>query len=294
MASVQRWRVGDVEISKIVESQAPMMQPFVVYPTLTEEILARHRGWLAPRTLEASSGLLILAIHSFVIKTKRRTILVDACVGNDKTRIHKSYLHMKSYPYLDNLAAAGFKPAEIDFVLCTHLHADHVGWNTRLIDGRWVPTFPNARYLFTKLEWEHWSNAEKRALYTTDGYYEDSILPVMESGQTELVAMDYAFDDEVWLEPSPGHTPGHVCVRVRSGNADAVMIGDMMHTELQVAEPQLSTCFCVDFEQSARTRRAFLESAADRPTLVMPAHFPSPTAGRVKSAGGSFRFRFDE
>jgi glyoxylase-like metal-dependent hydrolase (beta-lactamase superfamily II) len=138
--------------------------------------------------MDPASGLLVFAFHSTVIKTPRATILVDTCSGNDKERPHKLRYHRKNWSYLANLAAAGFMPEDIDYVLCSHLHADHVGWNTRLVGGRWVPTFPNARYLFARREWEHWREAELRAPYTTDPYYEDSLLPVMDSGQAELVA----------------------------------------------------------------------------------------------------------
>jgi glyoxylase-like metal-dependent hydrolase (beta-lactamase superfamily II) len=228
-----------------------------------------------------------------VIRTPHATILVDTCSGNDKERPHKQRYHRKNWPHLANLAAAGFAPDDIDYVLCTHLHADHVGWNTRLVGGRWVPTFPNARYLFARREWEHWERDELRASYTTDPYYEDSLLPVVENGQAQLVASDYAFDDSVWIEPWPGHTPGHVCVIARSSQASVVMSGDIMHTALQCAEPQLNSCFCVDPEAARKTRRRFLETFADSSVMVIPSHFPTPTAGWIRSQEGSFRFHFD-
>jgi glyoxylase-like metal-dependent hydrolase (beta-lactamase superfamily II) len=294
MMATPQWRIGAVEISRVVEFEKPMIPPTVLYPTLAQDLLDRHRTWLEPRYLDPASGNMWLSAHSYLVRTRQHTILVDTCVGNDKERPHKAYLHHLTTPYLDNLTAAGVAPDAIDIVLCTHLHADHVGWNTRLLNGRWVPTFPKARYLFTRAEWEHWRDDEKRALYTTDGYYQDSVLPVIESGQAEFVTMDHVIDDEVRFEPSPGHTPGHVNVRVRSGDAEAVLTGDMMHTALQIAEPDLSSCFCVDPALSAQTRRAFIESHADRPTLIMPAHFPSPSGGYVRRVGTGFRFRFDE
>jgi glyoxylase-like metal-dependent hydrolase (beta-lactamase superfamily II) len=228
-----------------------------------------------------------------VIRTPHATILVDTCSGNDKERPHKQRYHRKNWPYLANLGAAGLAPEDIDFVLCTHLHADHVGWNTRLVDGRWVPTFPNARYLFARQEWEHWERAELRARYTTDPYYEDSLLPVMERGLAQLVASDYAFDDSVWIEPWPGHTPGHVCVVARSPQGTVILSGDIMHTALQCAEPQLNSCFCVDPEAARTTRRRFLETFAERPVMIIPSHFPTPTAGWIRLHKGSFRFHFD-
>jgi glyoxylase-like metal-dependent hydrolase (beta-lactamase superfamily II) len=288
-----KWRIGAVEISRVAEFELPMFDPGFLYPTLAPERLALHRPWLEPHLLDPASGRLIISIHCFVVKTRRHTILVDACSGNDKDRPSRPFFHRQNRPWLERLAAAGFRPEEIDFVLCTHLHIDHVGWNTRLVGGRWVPTFPNARYLITRAEWDHWQDEEKRRAYAPDDHIADSVLPVIEARQAEFVAMDYEFDDEVWLEPSPGHTPGHVCVRVRSQGHEAALSGDLMHTALQCAEPEASSCFCVDPALSARTRRGFLERVADRPTLVLPAHFPTPSGGFVEPAGSGFRFRFD-
>src|SRR5215469_8972659 len=291
---IYRWQVGEIEITRVLEFEAALFEPAVLYPDASPEIIAQHRTWLEPRLLDAASGLFVFAFHSTVIKTPRATILVDTCSGNDKERPHKRRYHLKNWPYLANLAASGFAPEDIDYVLCTHLHADHVGWNTRLVGGRWVPTFPNARYLFARQEWEHWRVADLRSQYTTDPYYEDSLLPVIESGQAALVDTDFAFDDSVWIEPWPGHTPGHVCVTVRSQGASAVLSGDIMHTPLQCAEPQLNSCFCVDAQMARTTRRRLLETFANRPVMMIPAHFPTPTAGWIRSHHGSFRFQFDD
>ena len=293
ISPIYRWRVGEIEIIRVLEFEAALFEPNGLHPEASPEIIAQHRPWLEPTLMDPASGLLFFAFHSTVIKTPRATILVDTCSGNDKERPHKPRYHRKNWPYLANLSAAGFAPENIDYVLCTHLHVDHVGWNTRLLGGRWVPTFPNARYLFARAEWEHWRVAELRARYTTDPYYEDSLLPVMDSGQAELVAADYAVDDNVWIESWPGHTPGHVCVVIRSQGASVVLSGDIMHTALQCAEPRLNSCFCVDAEMARTTRQRFLETFADSPVMVIPAHFPTPTAGWVRSHHGSFRFHFD-
>ena len=290
---IYRWRVGEIEIARVPEFEAALFEPTMLYPDATHEIIERHRTWLEPTLMDPATGQLIFAFHSIVIKTRRATILVDTCSGNDNERPHKLRYHRKNWPYLANLAAAGFAPEDIDYVLCTHLHADHVGWNTRLIDGRWVPTFPNARYVFARQEWEHWRVAGLRAEYTTDPYYEDSLLPIMESGQAELVATDYAFNDNVWVEPWPGHTPGHVCVVVRCQGASVVLSGDIMHTALQCAEPQLNSCFCVDEDAARTTRCRLLETFVDTPVMLIPAHFPTPTAGWIRSHDGTFRFHFD-
>jgi glyoxylase-like metal-dependent hydrolase (beta-lactamase superfamily II) len=170
---------------------------------------------------------------------------------------------------------------------------DHVGWNTRRVDGRWVPTFPNAKFLFARAEWEFGREHYKTEAFRDDPYYLDSILPVVEAGQMELVDTAFAFNDEVWLDPTPGHTPGHVCVHNRSRGAECVMSGDLMHHAIQCAEPDWSSCFCVDLAHSARTRRAFLARYEGTPTTILPAHFPTPTAGTIARHGDAWRFRFE-
>lgn len=289
----QTWQVGDVEITRVLEHEKPFVEAKGLYPDLQPEQLERNRYWMEPNLLDPHNGFVVIAFHSLIIRTPRSLILVDTCTGNDKPRPHKTKFNQNHWPYLQNLAAAGVTPEQIDYVLCTHLHCDHVGWNTRLIDGRWVPTFPRARYLLARQEWEYWRVNELRALYTTDPYYEDSILPQIESGQTDFVAMDHVIDDWVWLEDSSGHTPGHVNVRVRSGDKNVVMCGDIVHTALQIAEPDLNSCFCIEPEKARRRRKEFLEQHADGPVLVMPAHFPTPTAGWVRRHGPSYRFLFD-
>ena len=287
------WTFGDITVDRVIESERPLFAPSVLFPRATESAIESHRHWLEPVLLDPKTGLLVLAFHTFVIRTPRHTILVDTCSGNDKPRPQKARYHMNRWPYLENLAAAGVHPDEVDFVLCTHLHVDHVGWNTRLLNGRWVPTFPNATYLFARREWEYWQSAYEESAFTDDPYYEDSVLPVIAAGQAVFVEDDHAFADGVWIEPTPGHTPGHIAVRISSGGREAVMSGDLMHHAVQCAEPDWSSCFCVDAAHSARTRRAFLDRYAETDTVVMPAHFPSPSVGRIVGAGDAWRFAFE-
>lgn len=291
---MQKWQIGEVEIHRVVEFEQPLVDPFVLFPGADAAALEAHTSWLEPRLRDPDTGQLIIAFHSFVVRTPRHTILVDTCGGNDKHRPQKTRYHQRNWPYLENLAAAGFSPEDIDFVLCTHLHVDHVGWNTRLIDGRWVPTFPNAKYLFARKEWEFWEAEYKTEGFTDDPYYEDSILPIIADGRAVLVDSDHTIDDWVRLDPSPGHTPGHVCIQIASGQSHAVMSGDLMHHPVQCAEPDWNSCFCVDPAASAATRRAFLETYSGTPTLVMPAHFPTPGAGRITEAGDAWRFLFSD
>ena len=291
---MQKWKIGEVEIQRVVEFESPLLDPFALFPDASADVLERHKSWLQPRLWDPASGLFVLAFHSFVIRTPRHVILIDSCSGNDRQRPQKPRYHLQSWPYLENLAAAGLRPEDIDVVLCTHLHVDHVGWNTRLLDGRWVPTFPNAKYIFARDEWAFWEQEYKTERFTDDPYYEDSILPIIEAGRAVLVDSDHAIDDWVHLAPSPGHTPGHVCVHVSSGDSKAVMSGDLMHHPVQCAEPDWNSCFCVDPAASAATRRNFLETHAGTPTLVMPAHFPAPGAGRIVEADRNWRFQFSD
>jgi len=282
-------RIGEASVERVEEMYLPV--PFTLL-TEDEDFIARRVAPLPAGFLDRTKMTFQFSCHSWVIRVDGRTVLVDPCNGNGRKR-GIPHFDDQDHPYLERLAAAGTPADTVDIVFCTHLHSDHCGWNTMLVDGHWAPTFPNARYLFVRREWEHWREAELRAAYTTDPYYEDSLLPVMDSGQAELVATDYAFDDSVWIEPWPGHTPGHVCVVVRSQRASVVLSGDIMHTALQCAEPQLNSCFCVDAETARATRRRFLETFVDSPIMIIPAHFPTPTAGWIRSHDRSFRFHFD-
>jgi glyoxylase-like metal-dependent hydrolase (beta-lactamase superfamily II) len=291
--TMKSWQIGDVVITRVLEFETPFVEPQVLYPTSSAGIIERHRAWLEPKLLDPVSGRLTIAFHSLVIRTPNLTILVDTCSGNDKERPHKTNYHRKQWPYLANLAAAGVSPESVDCVLCTHLHADHVGWNTRLSDGQWVPTFPRARYLLARTEWEYWRVSKNRDRYTTDPYFEDSVLPIVDREQMEFVSMSHVVDDWVQLAPTPGHTPGHVNVIVRSNDSAAVLSGDLMHTALQCAEPQLNSCFCVSDTEARSMRCRFLDQYADTSTLILPAHFPTPTAGWIRSDGRAFRFHFE-
>ena len=286
------WNIGAVRVDRILEFEQPLIPPQQLYPTSTPQAIERHRAWLEPWLMERGTGLLRLAFHSFLIRSKGLHILVDTCSGNDRHRPKKARYHMKHWPYLANLARSEVAPEQIDFVLCTHLHVDHVGWNTRLVNGRWVPTFPKAKYLFARQEWDYWQAHYRTEAFVDDPYYTDTILPVIEAGQAEFVDFGYAFNDEVWLDPTPGHTPGHMCVHVRSGANECVMSGDLMHHAVQCEEPDWSSCFCVNPEQSRRTRRDFLQRYEETPVIILPAHFPTPAAGTIRRQGDAWHFEF--
>jgi len=230
-APAPTWTVGAVTITAVVESETALGPDFVrqhVVPEATRDNL-RGLPWLAPHWVDAD-GDPRMVTQALVVRSRGKVIVVDTCIGNDKERKNPAF-HRLATTFLEDLAAV-VDPAAVDVVLCTHLHFDHVGWNTRWDGGRWVPTFPRARYLFARIEMEHWSALPRHGYVMAD-----SILPVVEAGQVELVALDHAITDEVALEPTPGHTPGHVSVRVRSQGATAIVTGDAIHHPCQVAHP---------------------------------------------------------
>ena len=277
--------VGRFRVAAVVERAGPT-RPTWLLPDAVPEAVERHRDWLAPHFLD-DKGHFLQSIHTFVLQAPGLTALIDTCVGNDKDRGGRRPFHMMRTTFLEDLRAAGFPPDSIDVVICTHLHVDHVGWNTRLDNGRWVPTFPRARHLFARREWEHWS-AERAE--DTHRIMADSVTPVLDAGLADLVDMDHRISDELWLEPTPGHTPGHVSVRLRSGDGEAVITGDLMHCPVQVAEPEWGSHFDSDVEEARKTRRAFCERYADSAVTVLGTHFHHPTAGRIVRHGPTWRF----
>lgn len=289
---MDRMLLGDFSLTRVVESDDPHLLTREVFPDWKDEAVRPHLDWMVPRHFLPDLERLVIVIQSFLIRTPHHTILVDACGGDDKERA-RPHFHYRRTGWLDRLAAAGAAPEDIDFVLCTHMHVDHVGWNTRLEDGRWVPTFPNARYIFSGTEFDHWRKlAAETGLPRTGNYVADSVLPIVEANRADLVETDHAIEDGVWLDPLPGHSPGSLGVHLRSGGAEAILCGDMMHHAIQCRFPDWSTNFCTDQAMARRTRRTFLERHADTDMLVFPAHFPGPTGGRIESRADGFAFRF--
>ncbi len=282
--------IGDLTLSRVVELEGPAFDPGFILPSHEPEVLEANLDWLSPLHYDRASKRLVMAFQAFVVRTPRATILVDTCIGNDKPRPLREAWHMRDGPFLSDLAALGVAPEAVDFVMCTHLHTDHVGWNTRLVDGRWVPTFANAKYIFARTEYRFWEQSFAADPSVGHGAFGDSVLPVMEAGQAVLVDQDHEIETGIWLEPAPGHTPGNVVINIRSGGDHAVMTGDVMHHPLQLARPDYSSRFCEDPAQSHVTRRALIERYADTDTRIAPCHFASPTIGRIVSKGDEFRF----
>ena len=281
--------LGDVTVQRIVEQEGPFFGVFEFFPDIDPEVLDEHRDWLHPVFMDLDEGRLNMCVQSYLVRTPHHTILVDSCVGNHKPRpARPMWDMMESDRYEKNFKAAGLTFEDIDFVMCTHLHADHVGWNTKLDNGRWVPTFPNARYLFAKRELAFWSD---KAEADPDGvpWVTDSVLPVVEAGRAEIVASDHELDDHVQLVPSPGHTIDHYCVLAGTPGNDALITGDMVHSPLQARYPELGMFSDYDSAQAGRTRRELFGRFCDTSTLLCTAHFPSPSTGRVTRWNEAFR-----
>ena len=279
-------RLGEVDIIRVVEIPRSTYPTSDMLPTSDADVIARHRaGWLGA-FYDTSTGDLGSRIQSYVVRTPDETVVIDTCVGNDKARENPLW-NKRQGTWLDDLRAAGIAPEDVDYVLCTHMHVDHVGWNTRWVNGAWEPTFPRATYVFVGQEWEFWKH-ESEGGRDHDGCIDDSVIPIVRAGRAKLVDATGTLGNYLRFEPTPGHTPGHASVRLSTSAGSAIFSGDLMHRVVQVAEPQWSSRFCYDGPQAAKTRRAFVEQHADSGILICAAHFPTP--GYVVKAGGGYRF----
>jgi glyoxylase-like metal-dependent hydrolase (beta-lactamase superfamily II) len=277
------WRIGDVRITRIVEIEATGGSRFIL-PDATPEAVQPYR-WLHPHFMD-DRGRLRMSVHALVVDTPTRRILVDTCIGNDKERSIPAWSRLHG-PFLDDLAVAGCPAESIDVVLCTHLHVDHVGWNTTLVGGRWTPTFPRARYLIGRTELEYWGS--RREDDDHGRAYVDSVQPVLDAGLVDLVGVDHRVCDEVVLIPTVGHTPGHVSVRIVSRGEEALITGDFLHHPCQMARPDWCSTADYDRERAMHTRRDVLGQLAGTHTLLIGTHFATPAAGRVEREGDAFR-----
>ncbi|MCP5087020.1 MAG: MBL fold metallo-hydrolase [Rhodobacteraceae bacterium] len=272
---MQTRHIGDITINRVLEIEEPFISPFEIFDDATPEFIDPHRHWLEPKALDPQTGKMILPVQSYLLRTRRHTILIDTCIG-----CRKSYDGVPEWKdrrddaWLRNLTATGVALRDIDYVFCTHMHVDHCGWNTQLQDGRWVPTFPNARYIFARDEYAFFETQN-------NAVFRENVLPVMEAGQAVLVDSDYQLDDNIWLTPTPGHTAGHVAVNIGSQGHTAIMIGDMLHTPLQLIYPDWTPNFDFDLPLAIASRRKFLDTCCDTNTLVLTAHLPSPSVGHV-------------
>ena len=277
-----KWKFGDTTITQLLELKDDTGS-VPVLPEATPENLALI-PWLKPHFVTPDNKI-ILNIQMMIIETPDRRMVVDTCIGNDKTLALEAWANMQR-PFLDNLRELGYEPESIDTVICTHLHVDHVGWNTTKKNGKWVPTFPNARYLMVEQEFNAWKDLED----SFGPVFQESVKPVYDAGLVDLVASDHQVGSGVWFEPTHGHTPGHVSVHIASQGEEAIISGDMMHHPCQIAHPDWATPFDFDSPAAVKTRQAFLERYADKPVTVFGTHFANPVGGRIVRDGKTFRF----
>ena len=284
-----KFTAGDLTIHRIIEQETAFLSALEMLPTLTPEVLAENRAWMQAASALDAKDVLVLCFQSYIVKTPHHTILIDSCIGNDKPRPQRPKWNMKTDDtYMRALAAAGLSVGDIDYVMCTHLHVDHVGWNTRLENGRWVPTFPNARHVFGKTEFDYWMGVHAK---TPVPVIEDSVMPIVEAKRFEVVGNDHQIGDHVRIVPTPGHTPGHSAFALGRGKDDAVFSGDLIHSPIQARYPEMSMKFDVDQAEAAKTRRSFLERYCDTDTLCCTAHFPSPSVGKIGARTAGFPAR---
>jgi glyoxylase-like metal-dependent hydrolase (beta-lactamase superfamily II) len=287
--------IGDLRIRKVFELDGYLPMP-ALFPDLAPADLQRLRRWYWSEELseDPQAAAIKLSFHSFILQVGGKNILIDTCNGNHKKRPFWSTVDQLNTAYMDNFRATGVTPEDIDFVLCTHLHFDHVGWNTRLENGRWVPTFPNARYLFSRLDYEHYSQHTDDPAHGPS--YLDSLLPVVEHGLAELVETDRIVEHDVgngvWLQGAPGHTPGNCAIHAQRGGPEAIFTGDVFHHPVQLVRPDMPMSADADPAMGSRTRTAILARHANTNAIFFSAHFSGTSAGHIVRDGSEFRFDF--
>lgn len=291
---MQTQKIGQFTVDMVLESEGSFSPLDFVVPGITAEQIAEHSHWLKP-VYVTDDNRVNMSFHSYVLQTPKHNILIDSCAGNDKERPLRPPWHRQQFTYLQNMARLGLQPGDIDFVCCTHMHADHVGWNTRLHNGQWVPTFPRARYVFANAEYSHWEKEHRHALAhgldaPNHGSFADSVLPVIDAGLAMMVDSGFEFEAGIQLQAAPGHTAGNCLLDARSQGEHGVFAGDILHTPAQLIDLSLSSRFCHDPALASQTRSELVHQLADTSTLLFTGHFPSPTAGRFISKNDHFRF----
>lgn len=284
---------GSIRISRIIDMENAAFPAATLFPNATSEHIRTLSSRFGQQHINPNSLELYLSFHGFIVKTERHTILVDSCIGNGKERPGRPVWNKRSGPFLKNLQKQGISPEEIDYVMCTHMHADHVGWNTKLENGEWVPTFPNAQYLFGEREYKFWKKKQEKStnpiMY---GAHADSVLPIMKKGQGFLIDSNHEISDGLFTEPAYGHTPGNLVLNVTEGSkTHAIICGDVMHHPIQLANPEWSSCFCENPQMSRATRLSLLNRFSDSDTFILPAHFQSPGYGPVERDGKGYRMK---
>ena len=289
------FKVGDATVHRIEETNLPTYLVKQVFSKITDAQLESYMPWLVPHHYDPKSGCILLSVHSWLLRIGGQTILIDACCGNQKDKPGRSFWHMLNQPYLARLAAVGVKPEDVDVVMCTHLHHDHVGWNTMNRDGKWVPTFPNARYVFSKPDVDYFSkiDADPKEGPAELGTFRECVVPILEYGKADLVGCEpHRLNDFIEIDSAPGHSPGHVFFKLESRGQRAAFIGDVWHHILQVLHPDWNFTKNSDAAQAVVSRRKVLDHCAATDSLVFPGHVGLPFAGRVEKTADGYKPHF--
>jgi glyoxylase-like metal-dependent hydrolase (beta-lactamase superfamily II) len=287
--------LGDVTITRVMEYFGPVdMSPETFFPDSPDGAWQRNEHWLAPDFVDPQTNVCVSAIQTWLLRSEGKTILIDTGVGNHKERPYSPVWSHLNTDFLGNLARAGVRPEDVDLVVNSHLHVDHVGWNTYLDDRSWVPTFPNATYLMPRADFDFWNPANDhrpRLGRGNQNVFEDSVAPVHQAGQTLLWDNSFRIDANLKLDLAPGHTPGSSVVTLESGSDRALFVGDLLHSPLQIVEPDTNSCFCEDPAEARATRRRLLGWAADENALVFPAHLGGHGGAEVVRDGSRFAIK---
>jgi glyoxylase-like metal-dependent hydrolase (beta-lactamase superfamily II) len=286
--------VGAAKVTRIEETYGPNFDARTFFKDWSDESIAPHLPWMVPDHFDPASGKLKLSVHSWLLEVGGKKVLIDTCIGNHKSRKHRPFWDQLNTPYLERLAVAGVKPEEVDMVMCTHLHVDHVGWNTRLDNGRWVPTFPNARYVFSKTDYDHFLKIDNDPQQgpASGGAFRDSVLPIVEARLAQMIDDNAPIDEHLTTEPAPGHTPGHIIIKLASQSKQAFFCGDVIHHAIQVHNPHWNSFACIDAQAARRSRRKLLEDCAGSGGLMLPGHFGAPHLCHIDHKGDGFVPRF--
>lgn len=283
-----KWEIGDIKIFQIVElTEAGTVIQEGIKQAIPENI--KKISWLYPYFAD-EQGNLKASVASFLIKSHGKNILIDTCNGNDKTRTDLTEWSNFHTNYLEKLEKIGVKPEHIHTVLSTHLHCDHVGWNTMHHNGKWVPTFPNATYLFVQNEYDYWKQKPENEVADDKDAFDDSVQPIIDAGLAKFVPSDYIIDEHICLIPAPGHTPGHVSISIISRKQKALLSGDFIHHPCQFVYPEWTIAYDTNPQQAIKTRRKILETIADTDILLIGSHFAGPVAGKVKKSKQGYTF----
>lgn len=278
-------RLGNAVLSRVVETSfAP---GFTMFGGTPEHAWAENADLLAPSFVDLEARTWRVAIQTWVLDVDGLRILIDTGVGNGKRRPAIPVLDGLDTGFLAALELAGVSPESVDIVVNTHLHSDHVGWNTRADGAEWAPTFPNARYLMPEADFRHFGPDGAGCDDAARIVFDDSVAPVYEAGQVELFGGDHQLSKSVWLRPAAGHTPGSSVLWLDAG-APAVFVGDLTHCAIQIPRPGDACAFDCDAAQAVATRTRVFTEAARRRATVIPAHYPGHGGATLVARGDAF------